>query len=486
MFNSLVLSRDSDSGCCSGPASLPAQTMVEFFADCVRRFGSEPALMFEPHFPSSMNNTGSCSSTEATAADAAFEKDDGGTQRVCFPKGSSSPLPSSPPSYIPNLQPGWCGYTWYGYWSDACFFAKALLHLGAPTLSRVAIMGCNAPAWAISFYGTIFSGGVAVGVYTTNNEEACRYVIEHSQCFLAVVDTLENAEKMLAVRKRQLQKQQQQQQQPQLLKGGSRVLQQIVVYRDAVPASLAAEGVVISFDEFLSLGRGVRDSDLSLRMESQKPGCCCTLVYTSGTTGNPKGVMLSHDNLTWTAAVMAQIICLTREDRIVSLLPLSHVAAEIVDLVAPLIMGTAVFFARPDVLKGTLLHTLLKVRPTWFLGVPRIWEKIEQKLKEVGARGGSLRRRISTAAKDIGYRGACALLEGQQPPWGFAAVNSMLLHQVRKALGFDRCNAWGSCAAPIDPETQKYFLSLGMPINSLYGLSESTGPQTFTAPSPGW
>ncbi|XP_026194448.1 long-chain-fatty-acid--CoA ligase ACSBG2 [Cyclospora cayetanensis] len=476
----------------SGPAAIPPQTIVEFFGDCVRRFSSEPALLFEPHFPELKSSSGDKESLSSSriGGSANADNDDGGSQRVCFPKGSTAPLQAVPPSYAPDLIPGWCGYTWFGYWSDACFFAKALMHLGAPRLCRVAIMGCNAAAWAISFYGTIFSGGVAVGVYTTNNEEACKYVIEHSQCFLAVVDTAENALKMLAVRKRQLQQLQQEQQEQKregrLLAGGSRVLQQIVVYRDQVPPSLAAEGVVVSFDDFLSLGRGVKDSDLSVRMEQQKPGSCCTVVYTSGTTGNPKGVMLSHDNLTWTASLMAQIISLTREDRIVSLLPLSHVAAQIVDLVAPLIMGTAVFFSRPDALRGTLLDTLLKVRPTWFLGVPRIWEKMEQKLREVGAKGSALRRRLSTAAKDIGYAGACALLEGRQPPLAFAAVNKVLLHQVRKALGFDRCNAWGSCAAPIDPETQKYFLSLGMPINSLYGLSESTGPQTFIAPAPGW
>ncbi|CDJ62618.1 very long-chain acyl-CoA synthetase, putative [Eimeria necatrix] len=483
----------------SGPAAIPAQTVVEFFADCVRRFGSEPALLFEPHYPcsssssssSSSSGNGSSSSGNGSAAAAAVPPaangDDGGTQCVCFPKGSSTPLAASPPSYVPNLLPGWCGYSWFGYWTDACFFAKALLHLGAPRLCRVAIMGCNSPAWAISFYGTIISGGISVGVYTTNNEDACKYVIEHSQCFIAVVDSLENAHKMLAVREHQLQQQQQQgQEATPLLPGGSRVLQQIVVYRDRIPASLASDGLVVSFDDFLASGRAVKESALSARMERQKPGACCCIVYTSGTTGPPKGVMLSHDNLTWTASLMAQIVSLSPQDRIVSLLPLSHVAAQIVDLVAPLIMGTSVYFARPDVLRGTLLYTLLKVRPTWFLGVPRIWEKIEQKLKEFGARGSHWRRRLSTAAKEIGYEGACALLEGRRAPWAFTPVNKLVLHQVRKALGFDKCNAWGSCAAPIDPETQKYFLSLGMPINSLYGLSESTGPQTFIAPSPGW
>lgn len=262
-------------------------------------------------------------------------------------------------------------------------------------------------------------------------------------------------------------------------------MQLIVVYRDPVPPELESEGVM-SFDDFLHLGRSVPDSQLSARMEAQKPGQCCNIVYTSGTTGFPKGVMLSHDNLTWTACCMSQVVHLEATDRLISMLPLSHVAAQVVDLIAPLINGTRVYFARPDALRGTLLQSLLKVRPTWFLAVPRIWEKIEQKLKEFGAKARGLRRRASVAAKDIGYRGTVALLEGRPPPVGFRFVNRCLLHQVRKALGLDHCNAFGSCAAPINPDTQKYFLSLGMPINSLFGLSESSGPQTFVAPAPGW
>ena len=468
---------------------------MEFFADCVRRFGSEPALLFEPHFDNSSNSSSS-SSGSGSGSGSAEEADDGGTQYVeYFTKGKgynnssiSSSTSFSSCLYTPNLLPGWWGYTWSAYWNECCCFSKSLLLLHAPRRCRVAIMGVNSPCWAIAFFGSIFCEGIAVGVYTTNNVDACDYVINHSQCFIAVVDTLENAKKMIAVRERQLQQQQQQQQQPPLLPGGSRVLQQIVVYRDRVPSAWKDlyKGVVIDYHTFIGMGEKVKERDLSNAIERQKPGCCCCIVYTSGTTGKPKGVMLSHDNITWTASLMAQIVSLSNKDRIISFLPLSHIAAQVVDLVAPLIMGSTVYFARPDALRGTLLYTLLRVKPTWFLGVPRVWEKIEQRLKEVGSRSSSIRRHLAAAAKDIGFKGATALLKGEKPSLLFHPVNKLLLQQVRKAIGFDCCTAWGSCAAPIDPETQKYFLSLGMPINSLYGLSESTGPQTFVAPSPGW
>jgi len=89
--------------------------------------------------------------------------------------------------------------------------------------------------------------------------------------------------------------------------------------------------------------------------------------------------MISHDNITWTATVVSQLFSITEEDHLVSFLPLSHVAAQMVDLHSPMYTGAQVWFAQPDALKGTLGETLKEVRPTVFLGVPRVWEKIQEK-----------------------------------------------------------------------------------------------------------
>ena len=105
---------------------------------------------------------------------------------------------------------------------------------------------------------------------------------------------------------------------------------------------------------------------------------CANLVYTSGTTGPPKGVMLSHDNLLWTLTASQSVLELDLSDeRIVSYLPLSHAAAQIADLINNLSTKATIFFARPDALKGSLIGTLRAVRPTQFLAVPRVWEKLE-------------------------------------------------------------------------------------------------------------
>ena len=122
--------------------------------------------------------------------------------------------------------------------------------------------------------------------------------------------------------------------------------------------------------------------NLKVRMASQAPGHCCSLVYTSGTTGNPKGVMLSHDNYTWINTVIASKLPFDEPSpRIVSFLPLSHVAAQYADLMLQLGIGAHVFFADPMALRGTLIDYLLDVRPNIMLAVPRLYEKMEDKVR---------------------------------------------------------------------------------------------------------
>lgn len=122
--------------------------------------------------------------------------------------------------------------------------------------------------------------------------------------------------------------------------------------------------------------------NLKTRMAAQSPGQCCSLVYTSGTTGNPKGVMLSHDNYTWINTVLSNELIFDKPSpRIVSFLPLCHVAAQYADILLQLAIGAHVFFADKTALRGTLIDYLLDVRPNIMLAVPRLYEKMEDKVR---------------------------------------------------------------------------------------------------------
>lgn len=243
---------------------------------------------------------------------------------------------------------------------------------------------------------------------------------------------------------------------------------------------------VYSWKDWLATGASLPEATLDARMAAQRPGECCTLIYTSGTTGNPKAVMLSHDNITWTSAASSGLADICADDSIVSYLPMSHIAAQLTDLMSPLLVGMEVSFARPDALKGSLVETLQQVRPTVMMGVPRVWEKIEEKMRAVGAANTGIKKAVGDWAKSIGVAGSKAKLKGEPLPWGWTLANAVVFSNVKKALGLDRCRLRATGAAPITMKTMEYFMSLDLTLFELYGMSESTGPHSMNHPEVGY
>ncbi|XP_056314507.1 long-chain-fatty-acid--CoA ligase ACSBG2-like isoform X2 [Danio aesculapii] len=186
--------------------------------------------------------------------------------------------------------------------------------------------------------------------------------------------------------------------------------------------------------------------------------------------------------ITWTASAAGHMIKLKMaEEEVVSYLPLSHVAAQINDMWISMRIAGVTSFAEPDALKGSLGNTLREVRPTRFLGVPRVWEKMQEAMKAVGKNSSVMKRIISDWAKVIGLQASYNTMNGvSSAPWGFTLANILVFNNVRKALGLDRCRACYTGAAPITKDTLEYFMSLYIPIFELYGMSESTGPHTMS------
>lgn len=269
----------------------------------------------------------------------------------------------------------WVTWTYKKYYEDCCKFAKGMISIGATPFSSVNIIGFNAPEWNIAFFGSIFGKYLPVGIYTTNSPEACKYVVLHSEAEVIVTENKEQLTKFLKIWDE------------------TPKVRMIIVYSDRLPDNIPEnrKSQVVLWKEFLEMGNKYKSSSLenSLehRIDSQKPGNCCTLVYTSGTTGPPKGVMISHDNYTWTSSsLMNKYGCDYGNERIVSYLPLSHVAAQMIDISGSLISGGEVTFATADALQGALVEVLKEIKPTFFFSVPRVWEKIEEKMKIMAAK----------------------------------------------------------------------------------------------------
>ena len=365
----------------------------------------------------------------------------------------------------------WKTYTWLEYFTECKKFAKSLLHIGHKPFESVNIIGFNSPEWVIANCGAIFAQGISAGLYTTNGPEACQYVAEHSEASVVVCDGLSQLSKFKEIAKKLPN------------------LKAFVVYNAKVPDGYECGVPTYSFEDFLKLGEAVEDTLLEARMSAAKPGHCSTLIYTSGTTGNPKGVMISHDNVTWTASTFISILegGLSPSDRMVSYLPLSHIAAQMLDIHAPMFSGFCLYFAQPDALKGSLGGTLKDVRPTLFFGVPRVWEKIAEKMWAIGKSTTGLKKVIATWAKAKGAQKNDMAQFGASggAPCGYGLAHKLVLSKVQDALGLDQCRFAITGAAPIGREVLDYFASLDIAILELFGQSECTGPQT-TNKNDGW
>ncbi|KAG7514292.1 long-chain-fatty-acid-CoA ligase ACSBG2 isoform X2 [Solea senegalensis] len=316
--------------------------------------------------------------------------------------------------------------------------------------------------------GAIFAGGFAVGIYTTNSPEACQYVAENCMANIIVVENHKQLQKILQVEDKLPH------------------LKAIIQYKDTLKEKRPN---LYTWADLMELGRHEPDAPLNMVISSLKPNQCCTLIYTSGTTGQPKGVMLSHDNLTWTAlstSIHVNLTDTTRGQEVgVSYLPLSHIAAQMVDIWITIKIGGATYFAEPDALKGSLVNTLREVHPTALLGVPRVWEKMQEKMKSEGAKSSNLKKKVVAWAKDVGLQTNLNRLNQNVShiPFNYRIAKKLVFNKVRKALGLERCSNCYTGAAPITRDTLEFFLSLDIPLYELYGMSESSGPHTISLPN---
>ncbi|XP_023261849.1 long-chain-fatty-acid--CoA ligase ACSBG2-like [Seriola lalandi dorsalis] len=368
------------------------------------------------------------------------------------------------PALVSKKEGQWETLTWRQYYEHCRAAAKSFLKLGLERYHGVGILGFNSPEWFISDVGCILAGGLAAGIYTTNSPEACQYVAANCEANILVVENQKQLDKILQV-KDQLPH-----------------LKAIVQYKGELQQKAP---FLYTWAEFMKLGEDVPNEQLDAVISSLRANECCTLIYTSGTTGKPKGVMLSHDNLTWTAHTAASLVDYTfASEAVISYLPLSHVAAQMFDMWIAMTFAATIYFAEPDALKGSLATTMREVRPTYFLGVPRVWEKIQEKMRAIGAKASPMRKRVADWAKSIGLQYNYSAMNGENlVPWGFMLANNLVFKKVRAALGLDRCKICFTGAAPITKETLDYFMSLNMPLMELYGMSESSGPHTVSVNS---
>jgi long-chain acyl-CoA synthetase len=243
--------------------------------------------------------------------------------------------------------------------------------------------------------------------------------------------------------------------------------------------------MTLSWEAFMAKGNEVDESVIDSRMGALEPDQLATLIYTSGTTGPPKGVMISHKNLSTTATNAKGLIDLVPSDRTISNLPLSHIAEQMFSIHAAITAAYQVYYAEYSP-QDHLNKNMKEVKPTVFFGVPRIFERFQAGIAAQLAQSTGLKAKIAEWARGVGRR-VTALHNKGQEPGGLLAIqhriaDALVFSKVKEGLGLSEVRNLIVSAAPISPDILHFFASLDLPILELYGQSEDCGPSTTNRP----
>ncbi|XP_059107992.1 long-chain-fatty-acid--CoA ligase ACSBG2-like isoform X1 [Peromyscus eremicus] len=379
----------------------------------------------------------------------------------------------------------WQLLTYIEYYEACRRAAKAFLKVGLERFHGVGIMGFNSTEWVIANIGAIMAGGISVGILCSNSPKVCQVIAEASEMDIFVVDN-----------DRQLQKVNQ-------IQGYLKHLKAIIQYREDIQE---VQPNLYSWKGFLELADGISDEKLDQVIDSQKPNQCCALVYNQGTTGAPKAIMLSHDNITWTTAATVQSLefkCPPDGQEIfVSYLPLCFAGAQILDVWVAISVAATVYFPSAEAGNwsgsarapgtGFLTEMLRDVQPTTFCGIPWVWDRMLDSLKTKHLDATAFRRRIDRWAMHMGLSTNRRRLLGQiHQPLCFGLAKKLTFDPARKFLGLSHCQQFLNMGSGLSRATVDFFLSLDIPIFEVYGLSECTGlhslssQQAYRIPSSG-
>jgi long-chain acyl-CoA synthetase len=354
----------------------------------------------------------------------------------------------------------WKDITWSQYLEKVKYVASGLKALGVEKGDRIAIIGENKPEWLYSALGVMSTGAIFVGIYATNPSSECEYVVGHSGSIIYICEDEEQLDKALVFR------------------GNTPLLRKMIVW-DMEGLRHFNDPMVMSFDELLALGRKIdqESPSLFLRQAAQgKKEDVAGLVYTSGTTGPPKGAMLSHESYLWVGKQTSVVATITEKDETISFLPICHVYEQVFAMMVHLNVGHIVNMAEST---DTLMRDLKDISPTIFHAVPRIWEKYYSSIVLAMDEATRLKRTVYKLAVKAGTRFNEVRLAGKRPsPWLWLIVQwaylSVFWH-LKRRLGFDRLRLANSAAAPISQNILKYFQSIGVPIREGFGMTEATG-----------
>jgi long-chain acyl-CoA synthetase len=345
---------------------------------------------------------------------------------------------------------GWNAFHW-----QAGAVASYLIGLGLQVQDKVCVVGGTGPAWCYCDIGGLLAGAVTLGAYPTLTPKQLAYILDHADTKVAFVEGIEEIHKILA-RRDELTK-----------------LEKVVVWDTTGAESLmAAHNWLVPFERVLQTP--IDRAAIEERAAAVDPNSTAIIVYTSGTTGPPKGAMISHENIISVMRDQDEAFAIIEGDVGLSFLPMAHVAERVLAFYGRINTGMATYFASSI---AKVLEEVTEVKPTIFGSVPRIFEKAYARIMSTVEQAPPMRQRIFRWAERVGRDAVQRWQAGKPIPFGlklkYGLADRLVFSKLRSVFG-GRVRYFITGAAPIAPEILEFFWAAGFPIFEMYGMTEST------------
>ena len=331
----------------------------------------------------------------------------------------------------------------------------------------VSILSEDNKEWIYADLGIQCVGGIACGIYPTDSAVQVGFLLRHSQSRFVIVENDEQLDKFLEVRDQ--------------VPG---VATCIVLDRDGLQAF--CDDRVVFLDDLYAIGRAAHDTDpgrFEREVAASRPGDIAILIYTSGTTGQPKGAMISHENIVFSASSALRALPVREDDEQFCFLPLCHVQERLVSVFIPIAAKSVVNFTES---METVFDNLREVSPASLTAVPRVWEKIHAQVLVLAQGASPLGRWAFERALACGMARAGFLMAGRRVPFGlearFLLWDLLVLANVRRMIGLDRARRLVVGAAPISPDLVEWYWAIGLVMLQGYGQTEITGVLSVNLP----
>jgi len=357
----------------------------------------------------------------------------------------------------------WRSWSWQQTGEAVREISHGLMALGFEAHDTASILSNTTVEWVLCDLGVLSAGGVSNGIYPTDAAEQVQYLCEDSRTTVLFVENDEQLDKALEVR------------------DALPLLKKIVVIDMDGLRDLDDPGV-ISLDALRQLGREHHQAHpgaVEARVNALKPVDLAILVYTSGTTGKPKGAMHSHAGLVYTVRGYNTLIARSEADECMCFLPLCHIAERMGGEYFSLYTGAKLnFVENPE----TVPENVREIAPTVFTAVPRVWEKFYSGVMITLKEASGLQQAAYGWAIGVGQKVADLVMAKQPVPGSlklqFRIARALVLNNVRKLIGIHRARFLVTGAAPISPDLVRWYLALGVPMLEVWGMTETCGAST--------